>query len=164
MLVLGEMSRHPVNNDANARLVAAIDEKHQVLGRTVAGGGSVVAHYLIAPGAVKGMLGNRQQFDVGVAHFLHVGNQAIGQFAIGEEARTRLVGNGYRRATFGGIFDALVQPGAEMHFINGNGPVVGVGVGPLLQPIRILPGVGQVGDDGRGGGTQFLLVTVGIGL
>ena len=67
-------------------LMAAVDEAHEVGGRAEAAGGGEIADRLIAPGAVEGMLHHRQQLDVRVAHLLDVGDQLVGQFAIGQPA------------------------------------------------------------------------------
>ena len=49
------------------------------------------------------MLHDGHQFDVRVAHLLHVGNQLVGQFAIGEPAIS---------------FVGFAAPGAEVNFVN----------------------------------------------
>src|SRR5256885_8589430 len=76
----------PIENDADAGLVAAIDEVHEVGGRAEAAGGREVAERLIAPRAIEGMLHDGQQFNVRIAEFLYVGNELIGEFAIREPA------------------------------------------------------------------------------
>ncbi len=62
--VAREMSRHPVEQHADAGLMALIDEIAQVVGRAVAAGGREVAGGLVAPGVIERMLGDRQQLDV----------------------------------------------------------------------------------------------------
>ena len=86
-------------------LVAAVDKLHEIRGRAKAAGGGEVAERLVAPGAVERMLHDGQQFDVGVAEILHVGNELIGEFAIAEPAIV-VFGN--------------AAPGAEMDFVNGD--------------------------------------------
>jgi len=103
--IAGEMGRSPIENDADPRLVRAIDKFHKFSWRAVAAGGGVVAERLIAPGAVVGMLHNGEQLDVGVAHFLDIGNQLVGEFAIGKPAVFL-----FRNAA----------PRAEMDFVNGD--------------------------------------------
>src|SRR5256885_11870180 len=76
----------PIENDADAGLMATVDEVHEVGGSAEAAGGGEVAERLIAPGAVEGMLHDGQQFDVRVAEFFYVGDQLIGEFAIREPA------------------------------------------------------------------------------
>ena len=81
-----EVRRHPVEQDADAVLMAVIDEVHEVIGRAEAAGRRKIAGHLVAPRPVEGVLGDGQQFDVGVAHLLDVVHQLVGQFAIAEEA------------------------------------------------------------------------------
>ena len=85
--VAREVGGHPVDDHADAVLVAVIDEVHEILRRAVAAGGGVVADGLIAPTAGERMLADRQQLDVRVAHLLAVVDQLMGQLAIGQPAR-----------------------------------------------------------------------------
>ena len=80
------MGRHPVDNHADAVLVAVVDEIHEIFRRAVAAGGRVVADRLIAPTARKRMLADGQQLEVGVAHLLAVVDQLMGQLAIAQPA------------------------------------------------------------------------------
>ncbi len=82
----GEVARHPVEQDADAGLVRRVDELRKILGRAEAAGRRVERDRLVAPGPVERMLGDRQELDMGEAHLLGIGNQAIGQLAIGEVA------------------------------------------------------------------------------
>ncbi|MNK46985.1 hypothetical protein D3C87_657860 [compost metagenome] len=76
-----EVGRHPVEDDAYAGLVAGVDEMLEVIGTAVATGGGEHAHRLIAPGAAEGVLGDRHQLDVGVAHLGDVVDQLHRQLA-----------------------------------------------------------------------------------
>ncbi len=49
VLVGGEVSRNPVDEHADARLMTGIDEGHEVVGRAEAAGGSEEAGHLVAP-------------------------------------------------------------------------------------------------------------------
>ena len=84
--VAREMRGSPIENHADAGLVAAVDEFHKFRGRAKAARGRKVAERLVAPGAVIGMLHDGEQFDVGVAEFLNVGDELVAKFAIGEPA------------------------------------------------------------------------------
>ena len=53
-----EMGGNPVQDHADALFVQIIDEIHELLGRSVAGGGRIIAGYLVAPGGVQRMLGD----------------------------------------------------------------------------------------------------------
>ena len=58
--VPGKMRGRPIDNHADAGLVAAIDKFHEFSGRSEAAGDGVVAKCLIAPGAIVGVLHDRQ--------------------------------------------------------------------------------------------------------
>ena len=58
---------------------------------SVAGGRCIITGYLIAPGAVKRMLCDSHQFDMGIAHLLHISSQLMCQFAIIVKARIVLI-------------------------------------------------------------------------
>ena len=76
--VAREVGRHPVEDHADAVLVAVIDEVHEVLRRAVAAGGGVVADRLITPLPVNGCSLIGQQLHVRVAHLLGSTRQAGG--------------------------------------------------------------------------------------
>ncbi len=101
--VAREMRGRPIENHADAFLMAAIDEVHEIFRRAEAAGDREISDGLIAPGLVERMLHDGHQLDVRVAHLLDVGNQLIGEFAIGEPAISVV---------------ASSPPRAEMHFVN----------------------------------------------
>ena len=78
-----EAAGDPVEDHADARLVARVDEVHELLGLAVAGGHRVVARSLVSPRAVEGMLHDGQHLDVGVAHLAHVVDELDRQVVIG---------------------------------------------------------------------------------
>ena len=63
---------HPVHDHANASLVARIDKVHELLRVAVARRGGIVAGCLVAPGTIEGMLHERHDLNVRVAHIAHV--------------------------------------------------------------------------------------------
>jgi len=75
--VAGKMCGSPVENHADAGLVAAVDKFHEFGGSAEAAGGGIVAKRLVAPGAVVGMLHNGEQLDMRVAKILDVGNKLV---------------------------------------------------------------------------------------
>ena len=77
-----EPAADPVEDHADAGLVAGVNEVHELLGVAVARGGGVVAGGLVAPGAVKGVLVDGHDLDVGVAHVLDVGNELVGEVVV----------------------------------------------------------------------------------
>src|SRR5258705_10142138 len=148
--VARKMRGSPIEKDAEARVVAAIDKVHEIGGSAVAAGGGKIADGLVAPGAVEGMLHDGEQLDVGIAEFLYVGDELIAQFAIGEPA-----------AAF--FWDAA--PGAEMDFVDGDGFLEPIRLGALGNPRGVIPLIGiQVGDDRTGLRAQLGAEGVGIGL
>ena len=78
-----EVSRNPVQNDADAFLVHVVYKIFEFFRSAVAGGGSVVTGYLIAPGTIVRVFCNSHQLYMGVAHFFHVSSQLSGSFLIG---------------------------------------------------------------------------------
>ncbi len=82
--VLGEVSRNPVEDNADAFLVAAVDKVHQVLGLAVTRGSGKVTCNLISPASVKRILGKRHKLNVGVAHIFNVGYELVSQLAVAE--------------------------------------------------------------------------------
>ena len=63
--------------------MAGVDEGHEIFWRAVTAGSGIVAGYLIAPGAVVRVLGDGQQFDMGIPHIFDVGHKLLGQLPIG---------------------------------------------------------------------------------
>ena len=127
-LVLGEVGRHPVQNDADAGLVELVHQVAEVVRGAEARGGRVVAGDLVAPGAAEGVLGHRQELHVGEAGLLDVGDQLLSQAA---EAQS-------------------LAPRADVDLVDAHRPAVGVGGGALGHPLLVLPLVELVGDH-RGG-------------
>ena len=80
--VLGEVRRNPVQNNADACLVALVDEIHQILRLAVTGGSGEVAGALIAPAAVEGEFGQGHELDVGIAHLLDIGDHLFRELAV----------------------------------------------------------------------------------
>src|SRR5690606_32328345 len=65
--VCGEMGRHPVQDDANAGAMRAVDKPGKTLRLAETGRRGVESRRLIAPGRVERMLGDRQELDMGEA-------------------------------------------------------------------------------------------------
>ena len=98
------------------------------------GGGREVAGDLVAPRAVERVLHHRQQLDVGEAHVVDVGDELVGQLAVGERAVALL---------------RVAPPRAEVHLVDRDRPrragraARGVldpgGVAPLVAPTGTRP-------------------------
>ena len=86
MLVSRKMGGHPVEDDADAFLVAPVDEVTQVVGLAEAPGGGVETDRLITPGTVERVFGYGQKLDVCETHLADVWHQLVGQFAVSEPA------------------------------------------------------------------------------
>ena len=80
--ILREMCRNPVKDHTDLITVKIINHIFEIFCCSVAGSRCIITGYLIAPGAVKRVLCNSHQFDMGIAHFLHISSQLMCQFAI----------------------------------------------------------------------------------
>ena len=129
--VFGEVGRHPVQNDADAVLMAGVDKFFEHGRCAVAAGRCVVSCHLIAPAAVKRMFFHRQQFNVAEAHFFHIRHQFFRHFRIGQEAVA---------------FFGHTHPGTQMDFINIHGRRIDIcflsgghpfSVFPFIPPDRV---------------------------
>lgn len=164
MAIFREMAGNPIDNDADVVGVTLVDEVHEVFGTAETGGGGEIAGDLIAPGAVIGMFGDGEEFDVGVSQVFDVGDEFVGEFSVGEEASFGLLGDAHDFAAVGGMFGAGMEPGAGVQFVDGDGLVVGVSLTALLYPGLILPLVlVEVYDFGGGVGPDLLAKAVGVG-
>ena len=99
--VPGEVGSHPVDNNADARLMAHVHKLHEVVRRAIPGGGGIVPGDLIAPGGIVGVLADGKQLHVGIPHVLQVGDELVGTVHIGQE-----------------IAVLMAPPGAQVHFID----------------------------------------------
>ena len=136
---------YPVHDHADACLVARIDKVHELLRIAVARRGGVVAGRLVAPGAVEGMLHERHDLDMRVAHVAHVVHELHRQFVVGVELAA-LCGEGIHGA---GVVAVLVRialrrvavalPRANMHLIDVKGLRHVVMAGTALEPRGVVP-------------------------
>ena len=104
--ILGEVAGHPVEDHAEALLMAAIDEVAEVVRRAEAAGGRIEAHHLVAPRAAERMLHHRHQLEVRVAHSAAYGTSV--------SASSRYD----RRSAIG-----VPPPRPEMHLVDRHRPV-----------------------------------------
>ncbi len=72
--VAREMRWNPVHEHANARLMEAIHEPHEIVRRSVSSGRREVPEHLIAPRPIERMLGDTDDLDVRIAEVEHVRN------------------------------------------------------------------------------------------
>ena len=162
---------HPVHNHANARLVARIDKVHELLRVAVARRGGIVAGRLVAPGAIEGMLHERHDLDMRVAHVAHVVHELHRQVVVGVELAA-LRGEGIHRA---GVVAVLVRlalrrvavalPRANMHLVDVQRLRHVVMAGAALEPRGVVPLIAVEGPQHARGTRRALgLKGVRIGL
>ena len=84
--IFGEVSRHPVQNHSDPCLVAAVHKIPELVGISKTARRRVVVHHLVSPGSIEGMLHHGHEFDVCEPHFLHIGDEAVSEFAIAQRA------------------------------------------------------------------------------
>ena len=120
VLILRKVSRHPVEDHADAGLVERIDEELEILRRAEAARRREEADHLVAPRSGEGMLHHRQQLDVREAHVLHVRHQPLGHLAIRVQRA--------RRAIAASCRDALRRPTSAAL------PVIALASAPTSSP------------------------------
>ena len=86
-----------------------------------------VRRHLVAPGAAERVLHHRHQLDVGEAHLVDIGNELVGQLAVG----------------------LALAPGAEVHLVDAHRLGVGVRRRAPLEPVGVVPLVRRLVHDGR---------------
>ena len=84
MRVAWKMSGNPVQQNADARVVATLHEMPEIIRCSKAARGREQAHRLVTPRPIEGIFRNRQQLDVGEAKLSYIRNQLIREFAIGQ--------------------------------------------------------------------------------
>ena len=147
-LILGEVGRHPVHDDANAGLMELVHKGHQVFGGAVAAGGGKIARDLVAPAAIERILHDGQQLHMGVAHLGDVRDELICQL--------RVVVRDI--ALFG-------LPAARVHLVDVHGAVDHVGFLLGGLPALVMPGIAvQVVDLAAVGRAGLGVERVGVGL
>ena len=147
MSVLGKVGRHPIQNHANIVLMAVIDEIFEVVRCAKTAGWRKVPCALVTPGAVKGVFGYGQEFDMCIAHLLHVGHQLVRQLPITQNS----------------ILFGVPPPTAEVDFVDVQGPVQGLVTGAIRDPFPISPVVAVQRPDPGGRSRQYFCIeTIGI--
>ena len=89
--ILREMSRYPVKIHADPFPVQVIHQIHKVFRIAISGGRCKIPGYLVAPGAIEGILHNPQKFHMGISHLLCIISKCMRQlFVIQETIRIDL--------------------------------------------------------------------------
>lgn len=133
--------------------MTVIDKVHKVVGGAHAAGRCKITSHLIAPRAVKGVLGDRQQFDMRIAHGFDIVNDLMRKVTIVEKAV--VFGNPPPTGSVNFVdvdrlvdclpFDSAIQPFAVMPFklvqipnprlcVGAQGGKEGIGIG-FIDPI-----------------------------
>ena len=134
----GKMSRHPVQDNANPVAVQIIDHPGKVLRRAVTGRGSEISCHLVAPGAVKGVLRNPHDLNVGIAHVFHILHDFSGKFPVIVEAVLIV------------LCQRVLLPRSDVDFIDGHRLNRMVPRLAVLHPLSVCPGnARQVHHPGR---------------
>ena len=132
VLIGREMRRNPVEDDADAGAMGRIDEAGKAGRIAEARGRRIEAGWLVAPGRIEGMLGDRQQLDVGEAHVGDIRDEIGGQFVITQEG-----------------IAVLALPRTEMHLIDRHGHAARIAMAPRLDIGLVVPhevaGLGHAG-------------------
>ena len=126
-LVGGEVTRHPVEQHADAGAVQLVDEVAEVVGAAPPGARGVVAGDVVAPRRDVGVLHDRQELDVGEAEVAHVVDEVLGEAVVAD----------------------VLAPRAEVHLVDAHRALVDVGGAASLHPVVVAPRVVGLGDDGR---------------
>src|SRR5690606_9820405 len=117
-----KVARHPVEDDADALRVAAVDEPAEVVRAAEAAGGREEPRGLVAPGRIQRMLGHRQELDMGEAEVLHVRDELAGEIAVVQESAVR-----------------AAPPGTRVHLVDGDGRMLPAALRTLPEPAGIRP-------------------------
>ena len=119
-----KMSRNPVQNHADSCFVQFIDKILKILRCAITCSRCIIADDLIAPGSIQRVLHNRHQLYMGIAHFLHIGNDLRCKFPVV-------------------IISAAVLgfcEGAQIHFVNAHRLFFRAALFPCRNPCFIFPG------------------------
>src|SRR5688572_25448486 len=134
--VAREVGRHPIDEDANAMLVAVIDEVHEVVRRAVTARGSEVTDGLIAPASAEGVLADRQQLDVRKAHLDDVLHELMRKLAVAKPAMRVVAG---------------APPTSQMDLVDADRAIECLRGGAIAQVGFVAPVIARKVEDLRGG-------------
>ena len=140
-----------VHDDADAHPVAGVDEGGELGRGAVPAGDGEVAGGLVAPAAVEGVLGQRQQLHMGEVVLQQPRDQLPGQLFVVVPA-VRAVGPGGA---------GLMLPAADVQLVDVHGQVAALV--PPLHPCAVVKGEIQPGQAAGVGGADFGGKGVGVG-
>ena len=147
--ILREVGGNPIHEDPYARLMEAVHEVHEIVGRPVPARHGKVTCGLVAPRLIQGMLAHGQELHVGVAHLLHVRDEDFRELPIGEPP-SLLFGD--------------PSPGAQVHLVDRDRATRTSSSPVASHPLFVRPLVFvQVPYDGGAFRPEFRVKGVGIG-
>src|SRR5699024_3576368 len=149
----GKVDRHKVHDDTDAHPVAGVDEIGELGRRAVPARDREIAGGLVAPAAVKGVLGQGQQLHVGVVVGGQPGDQLPGQFLVVVPAAFAAVGGG-------GV--GMTLPAAGVHLVDVHGQVAALV--PVGHPLPVIKGEGQHRQPAGRARPQLAGKGVGVGV
>src|SRR5262249_19830477 len=120
--VVGKVRGHPVKDDAEAMPVQSVYEIGEIIGCAEPRGRGEIAHRLIAPATVEGMLGDREELDVGEVRMGQMADELVGQDAVAEKLAA---------ITF--------LPGAQVYFVDRDRLVETLPSGSPGEPFLVVP-------------------------
>ena len=148
----GKVDRHKVHDYPDAHPVAGVDQPGELRRAAVPAGRGEVAGGLVAPAAVKGVLGQRQQLEMGEVVLGQPGDQLPREVVV-VVPPVRPVGG--RRT-------GLVLPAAGVQLVDVDRQVVPLGAAG--HPLAVVKGEGQAGQPAGGAGPQLAPEGVGVGV
>lgn len=83
MRIFGEVRGHPVEDNADARRMESVDERHEIFGRPETGRHGKVARHLISPRTVIRELRHGHEFNVRITHLLDIRHEFARKIEIG---------------------------------------------------------------------------------
>src|SRR6202022_4357453 len=117
-----EMSRHPIEQQAEPCIVTGLDKSAKIIRRTVSAGRCKQRDRLISPGTVERVFGKRHGLDMSKAHVAHIRDKLVGELAIGEIPT---------------VFGEIAPPRAEMDFVNRDRRLAVVAPPALCHPSAV---------------------------
>src|SRR5262249_20014270 len=119
-LIFRKVRRNPIENNPNSVLMEIVHQEHEIRGRSKTTSRRKVADRLVAPRAIKRVLGNGEEFNMCEARVVYVVGQLSSHLPVGEPAVCLF---GYS------------LPGTEVRLVYGNRRVQRVVLRPIRHPL-----------------------------
>src|SRR4051812_31389587 len=142
-----KMRRYPVQNDANATLVARVYKSLECLDLAEPAGHRKISGSLVTPRFIERMFRYGQQFDVRESHFNDIRDQALRQFRVGIEAAVR-----------------VAAPRAGVHLVDVDRGMEPVPVRSPAHPFLVTPDIAVRDYLRRRTRTQLMRAGIRVGL